>query len=131
MPALSFTGTTSIGPFWLTLGCQKHTTIRTPRKHPLNEGDEVYMYWKQRVPVRQKITHFIGYATIAKIERVLYKDFAFDDAVAQRDGYRDAAELRQRLQTLHGLSVYQDAGTEFDIIHLAAIVKIDEGRLDD
>lgn len=89
------------------------------------------MYWKQRVPIRQKITHFIGYARIAKIERVLYKDFAFDDAVAQREGYRDAAELRQRLQALYSLSVAQDARTEFDIIHLTAIVKVDEGRLDE
>jgi hypothetical protein len=130
MPTLSFSGTTSRGPFWLTLGQHKHTTIRKPRKHTLHVGDDVHLYWKQRVPIRQKITHFIGYARIAKIERVLFKDIAFDDAIAQRDGYQNATELRQRLHTLYGPTLTHDEHAEFDIIHLTGIVKVDEGRLD-
>jgi hypothetical protein len=89
------------------------------------------MYWKQRVPIRQKITHFIGYATIERIERVQYNEFACDDQVAQRDGFQDADELQQWFRSRHGISLDKDGRTEFEIIHLAAIVKVDEGRLDD
>ncbi len=89
------------------------------------------MYWKQRVPIRQKITHFIGYATIEKVEHVQFKEIAYDDGIAQRDGFQDAEELRQWLRSRHGLSLRTDGRTEFAIIHLAGIVKVDEGRLEE
>jgi len=96
MPAVSFSGATSRGPFWqqILLGL-KSQTCRKPRKRPIREGDLLKLYWKQRIPKDKKPIHFIGYAKCIKVERKKYREFAYDDEFARRDGFKDSAELRE------------------------------------
>lgn len=72
----------------------KTQTCREPRKRPLTTG-LVTLYWKQRTPENLKPVHLIGYAVITSIERKKYSEFAFDDAFAHRDGFKDSSELRE------------------------------------
>jgi len=67
MPALSFSGTPSRGPFWkLVQAGEKTITTRKPRKNPIKEGDTLYLYWKQRIAANKKPIHKIGHATCTK-----------------------------------------------------------------
>jgi len=95
MPSLSFSGVTSVGPFWKTIpeGI-KDQTIRTPRKNPIKVGDRLMLYWKQRTPVRLKPVHLIAYAECVEILTMRYIEFAYNDYIAQRDGFRNSRELR-------------------------------------
>ena len=96
MPAISFSGTTSRGPFWKQImRGWKTQTCRKPRKNPICAGTILKLYWKQRVPKDKKPIHFIGYAECVNVERMKYRDFAYDDEFARRDGFRDSAELRE------------------------------------
>ena len=96
MPAISFSGETSRGPFWQQiLDRAKTQTCRTPRKHVIKQGDKLILYWKQRVPTNCKPIHRIGIATCVNIERRKYKEFAYDDAFAWRDGFENSVELRE------------------------------------
>lgn len=95
MPAISFSGTTLRGPFWkLILQGEKTQTCRQPRKRPIKQGDKLKLYWKQRVPIKSKPIHLIGEATCISVKRMRYKEFAFDDEFARRDGFRDHYELQ-------------------------------------
>jgi len=113
MPAISFSGTTSRGPFWKQImRGWKTQTCRKPRKNPIRKGDFLKLYWKQRVPRDKKPIHFIGYARCVAIERKKYRDFAYDDEFARRDGFRDSAELRE---WFGDPEIYGDE--EYDVIH--------------
>lgn len=69
MPALSFSGEPSRGPFWkLILDGEKEQTVRLPRKRPIKAGDFLKLYWKQRVPAAKKEVHFIGPAKCTAVE---------------------------------------------------------------
>jgi len=95
---ISFSGETSQGPFWKQiLDRRKTQTCRKPRKkRPIKEGDVLYLYWKVRVPKVFKPIHLILKTTCVKVERKKkYSEFAFDDAFARRDGFRDSKELRE------------------------------------
>jgi len=96
MPLLSFSGITSEGPFWKQiLNGKKTQTCRRPRKYPIKSGDSLSLYWKVRMPKAKKEIHFIGTAKCVKVERRKYKDFAFNDKFASRDGFHDSQELRE------------------------------------
>lgn len=96
MPAISFSGTTSQGPFWKQiLDGKKTQTCRLVRKRLIKKGDTLYLYWKQRVPTAKKPIHKIGTAICTKIERKQYWKFAEDDEFARRDGFRDAKEMQE------------------------------------
>lgn len=70
MPALSFSGTPKRGPSWkLIQDGEKTITTRKPRKNPIKEGDNLYLYWKQRVSADKKPVHKIGDATCTKTTR--------------------------------------------------------------
>jgi len=100
MPAISFSGTTSRGPFWKKIiQGLKTQTCRKPRKNPIREGAILKLYWKQRVSRDKKPIHLIGYAECVRVERKKYRDFAYDDEFARRGGFRDSAELREKNTT--------------------------------
>lgn len=112
-PAISFSGEGSRGPLWkLILNREKTQTVRRPRKRPIHEGDLLKLYWKQRTPPEKKDIHFLGVAVCTKVERLLYRQFAFNEAFARADGFENSDELRSYFGfvTLHG-------DEEFDVIH--------------
>lgn len=96
MPMLSFSGESYEGPFWKQiLEGRKIQTCRKPRKHPIRQGDVLFLYWKVRMPKARKEIHYIGKATCVKVERKKYREFAFDDEFARRDGFHESRELRE------------------------------------
>jgi len=96
MPLISFSGETSQGPFWKQIQEGKKTqTVRRPRKRPIHKGDTLYLYWKVRVPRDKKPIHLIHTAVCTRVRRLIYFRFAFDDAFARRDGFRDHHELHE------------------------------------
>jgi len=110
---ISFSGETSRGAFWdLILKGEKTQTCRIPRKRPLEEKTIAMLYWKVRVRKDKKPIHFIGKALITKIERKKYREFAFDDEFAWRDGFKDNQELQD---WFGNPSVYGEK--EYDVIH--------------
>ena len=125
MPSVSFSGVSSRGPFWrqIVRGL-KVQTCRRPRRRPIKEGDLLKLYWKQRVPKEKKPVHFIGYALCTGVERLRYRDFAYDDEFARRDGFGDSAELRE---WFGDPEIYGD--TEYDVIHFKYLgEKVCRGR---
>ena len=97
MPAISFSGVTSRGPFWRQIAQGSKTqTCRNPRKRPIKKGATLYLYWKQRTPIDKKQVHFIGIAVRTnEPNKTPYRDFMDDDEFAKRDGFKNSAELRQ------------------------------------
>jgi len=121
MPALSFSGVTSRGPFWDLIRKQlKDQTIRRQRKRPIKVGDRLVLYWKQRTPIRLKEVHLIAYAECIKSFKLSYRKFAYDNHIARRDGFENSAELRTwfGFPTLHDKEV-------FDIIRWQLLSKGD------
>ena len=112
-PAISFSGEGSRGPLWkLILNREKTQTVRRPRKRPIHAGDLLKLYWKQRTPIDKKDIHLIGVAECTKVERLLYRQFAFDEGFARADGFENSSELRSwfGFVELHG-------NEEFDVLH--------------
>ncbi len=96
MPALSFKGTTSLGPFHVQIReGSKVQTCRESTAHKIEEGNLLTLYWKQRVPIKEKPVHLIAYAYCRGVELIPYREFAFDNDFAVRDGFRDAAEMQE------------------------------------
>ncbi len=96
MPLLSFSGTTKVGTFYqLILNRTKTQTCRLPRKRPIKKGDRLFMYWKVRVPKHKKPIHFICEKKCSTITTLRYKDFAFNNVFARRDGFVDCNELQE------------------------------------
>jgi len=96
VPLISFSGETSEGPFWKQiLEGRKTQTCRKPRKHPIKNGDVLYLYWKCRQSKDKKPIHFIGKAICTNVERKRYREFAWDYDFARRDGFSDPLELQE------------------------------------
>jgi len=96
MPAISFSGTTSMGPFWsLILEGIKTQTCRTPRRNPVKQGDKLFLYWKQRTSKKKKPIHRIAVAVCTSVKRLSYIEFAFDNAFAHRDGFANFKEMQE------------------------------------
>lgn len=106
MPALSF----SVFKDKILSGA-KRQTIRSVRKHPIKEGDVLYMYWKQRSQTeREKL----GEAKCTKVFPVkIEKNFALCpdlsvryhslDLFAQADGFDNWQQLIEFFDKTHGL----------------------------
>jgi hypothetical protein len=117
---LSFSGETSQGAFWRQiLEGRKTQTCREPRKRPIKAGDPLYLYWKVRVPWNKKDIHFIGKFVCSKVTRMKYKEFAFDDAFARRDGFRDAVEMSEWFGNPYDFAC---ASNEYDVIEFTPII---------
>lgn len=86
MPAISF----SVLKDKLLFG-EKRQTIRRPRKRPLQVGDTLYVYWKQRTPDCQKL----GTAVITSMDKIYLSHMPQADAIAHRDGFNSAMEMFQ------------------------------------
>lgn len=96
MPAISFSCITHKGPCWyLILIGEKRQTVRKPRVRPISPGHILKLYWKQRIPANKKPIHLIGQAQCRNVERIYYKDFAFNDDFARADGFRNAEEMQE------------------------------------
>lgn len=121
IPALSFSGVTSLGPFWLLIRKEiKTQTCRMPRKKPIKKGDILFLYWRQRQSKKLKAErgepHKIGVAKCVKVERMKYRDFAFNSDFARRDGFASSIELRQ---WFGNPEFFGDE--EYDVIHFQMI----------
>ena len=96
MPPISFSGVTSRGPFYTPiLRGEKLHTCRKPRKRPIKIGDQLYLYWKCRVPEHLKPIHLIGRVTCTSVERKKYSEFAYINRFAREDGFKDCLELQE------------------------------------
>jgi len=119
MKVLSFSGITTLGPFWkLIQEGLKDQTIRKPRKRPIQEGDRLVLYWKQRTPIHMKEVHLIGYADCIETFQLEYRQFAYDNTIARRDGLAHSREFRAwfGFPSLHGEEI-------FDIIRWCLLSK--------
>jgi len=124
MPALSFSGETSLGAFWILIRKRiKAQTCRKPRKKPIKQGDKLRLYWKQRVPRDKKPVHLIAEAICTMVERKQYGEFAFDDAFARRDGFRDHVELQEGFG-----DPLEYAHEEYDVIHFELAKEVSFSR---
>lgn len=122
MPMISFSGETSQGPFWKQIQEGKKTqTVRRPRKKPICEGDTLYLYWKVRVPRDKKPIHLIHTAVCTRVRRLTYIEFAFDDAFARRDGFRDIHELHEWFG-----DPFLSPGTEYVVIEWELLYSIEK-----
>ena len=122
MPMISFSGETSQGPFWKQIQEGKKTqTVRRPRKRPIREGDTLYLYWKVRVPRNKKPIHLIHTAVCTRVRRLIYIEFAFDDAFARRDGFRDIHELHEWFG-----DPFLSPGTEYVVIEWELLYSLEK-----
>lgn len=95
MPAISFSGTTSRGPFYdLILKKEKCQTCREPRKRPIRVGPFLRLYWLQRVPRNKKPIHLIASAQCIEVKRIRLIDVWNDEAFAKADGFGSLEEFR-------------------------------------
>jgi hypothetical protein len=96
MPGLSFSGVPKRGPFWWQIITgQKIQTCREPRVRPFKDGDTLYLYWKMRTPKTKKPIHHIGNAIARPVLHSHYRNFAYDNDFAKRDGFEDYKELQE------------------------------------
>lgn len=94
MPALSFSGSTKLGPFWrLIRQGIKYTTMRRPRARPIQPGDRLYLYWKQRTPRDKKEVHYIADALCEGVLNTRYGEFAMSDDIVRSEGFSSRGEM--------------------------------------
>jgi hypothetical protein len=89
----------------------KRQTIRAVRKHPIKEGETLYMWWKQRSPQREKL----GEASCVRVTPIqIYKNgFVMPyisgqlpeilDKFAIADGFDNWQQLIEFFEDAHGL----------------------------
>lgn len=95
MPSVSFSGTTTRGPFWdLILKGEKTQTIRKPRKRPFKVDDTLYHYWKMRQPKDKKPVHLIAEAPCISVIPVTLNQLWEDKENAKADGFGSIYEFR-------------------------------------
>jgi hypothetical protein len=110
-PAISFSGEPRRGPFYQLIWTgEKKQTVRAPRCHPIKRGDDLKLYWKQRVPLDKKPVHLIGIATCTGVERVKKGDFIFNREFAKADGFTDELELQEWFGR-------DDLNFDYEVIH--------------
>jgi hypothetical protein len=73
----------------------KTQTIRKPRKHPIQVGDKLFIYWKLRTKECEKL----GEAVVTKVEAKRLANITNEDAV--KDGFKDLALFRELFQLMH------------------------------
>lgn len=121
MPMISFSGETSQGPFWKQIQeGMKTQTVRRPRKRPICEGDTLHLYWKVRVPKDKKPIHLIHTAVCTRVRRLIYIEFAFDDAFAKRDGFQNHHELQEWFG-----NPFLHPGTEYVVVEWRLLYSLD------
>jgi hypothetical protein len=100
------------------LNGSKRQTIRGIRKHPIKEGEKLFLWWKQRSPHREKL----GEAKCIKVleikifkdevrvkdESLLYRSATYSTSeslnkFAIADGFNNWQELVEFFESTHGL----------------------------
>jgi len=76
---------------------EKRQTIRKPRKRPIKVGDTLYLYWH----LRQKDCELLQVVKCKEVITMKYKDFAYDDDIAKRDGFKNSEEMRKWFEKIH------------------------------
>jgi hypothetical protein len=103
MPVLGFT---KLLP--KLLDGSKTQTIREPRKHPIKEGDKLYIYWK----LRTKQCYKLGEGVVTKVVRKPLWRITNEDAIL--DGLENLEEFDRLFhEKLHPHASMKDP---FDII---------------
>ena len=95
----------------------KTQTIRKPRKHPIKEGDKLFIYWKLRTKECVKL----GEAVVSKVERKQLGAIDNEDAI--KDGFLDIVDFQDILTWMHPKAYWED---EFDIITFEWTKKVAE-----
>ncbi|MCA6521781.1 MAG: hypothetical protein IM596_07980 [Pseudanabaena sp. M051S1SP2A07QC] len=90
---------------------EKWQTIRTIRKHPIKQGEKLYLWWKQRSPEREKL----GEATCTKVSKIeietrfiqldgkLINRMDDLDKIAIADGFDNWLGMMEWFSNTHGL----------------------------
>lgn len=81
---------------------QKMQTIRPPRKRPVKVGDTLSLRAWIGAPYRSQQRE-LRVATCTAVDRITIDAQFSDDAEARRDGFSDAAEMRDWFARVHGL----------------------------
>lgn len=68
----------------------KKQTIRRPRKHPINVGDKLQLYWK----LRTKETELLKEVICKEVISIDIYDILFDEVIAKNDGFDNAFQMR-------------------------------------
>lgn len=111
-----------MGPFWelIRKGIKTRTCRRPRKKRPIKEGDILYLYWKQRLSRKFKEKrgepHQIAVARCMRVRRMQYRDFAFDDDFARKEGFADSAELRKLFGRIAFLDTLWYDVIDFEVI---------------
>jgi len=86
---------------------KKLQTIRLPRKHPIQEGDVLFIYWKLRTKECRKLG-------IAYTRSVVRKKFCeLTELDAMRDGFQNLLDLKKAFYDVHPKVT---ENTEVDVI---------------
>ncbi len=94
-------------------------TIRPPRKNPIEKGDRLYIYWKQRVPKNKKDHHKIGEGIttdtyplkfIKAGTDMMYVDFFISSEtiidLAQKDGFNTHNDMINWFKNKYGRKLF-------------------------
>jgi hypothetical protein len=73
------------------LNGEKRQTIRKTRKIPINVGDTLYLYWK----LRTKQCEPLKVVKCAESLRLKFSEFCDDEDIARKDGFENAAQMRE------------------------------------
>lgn len=81
-------------------------TVRPVRKNPIEEGDKLYIYWKQRVSPEKKDVHKIGEGVVTEVfevtfrltDQIVYPEFENftlreENEIAKKDGFDKALHM--------------------------------------
>jgi len=79
------------------LSGEKRQTIRKARKIPIKEGDTLYLYWH----LRQKDCELLKVVKCVSATRISWGLIRDNDAIANDDGFKDAAEMRAWFEKVH------------------------------
>jgi len=87
-------------------------TIREPRKNPIQVGDKLHIYWKQRVPEEKKTHHKIGEGVVTEtynitmggnfIEGEILGDETIEE-IAKKDGFENQIEFEKWFEDRYNL----------------------------
>ena len=92
----------------------KTQTIRKPRKHPIQVGDKLYVYWKLRTKECEKL----GLSKIVKIERKYLIELTEEEV--RKDVFLDRRNLTEWFLGKYGKNVGE---MQFDVITFEPIRK--------
>lgn len=79
------------------LSGEKKQTIRAVSKRVIKPGDSLFLYWH----LRRKDCELLKKTKCVEALKVTYRDFAYNDEIARKDGFKDSKELRKWFQKVH------------------------------